>query len=297
MSLAITLHRAAVNGLSLHYAACGEAGRPPVILLHGFPEFWGAWEQQLLDLGRDHHAVAPDLRGFNLSDKPPAVRDYRVHHAVADVLALASALGCETFGLVGHDWGGAIAYALAIAHPARVRKLVIVNAVHPAVFARELLASPAQAAASSYMNQFRRPDAASILQHDDFAALRAMLADDGRLPDWFDAPTRELYRAAWSQPGALDGGLNYYRASSLHPPAAGDPGVEAIAFDDAALRVQAQTLMLWGERDRFLLPGCAEGVDRYVPHLRVERFPRATHWIAHEEPQAVSQLIREHLRG
>ena len=300
MEPTITLKHVQANGLALHCAVSGEAGRPLVVLLHGFPEHALAWEQQLLDLGRDHLVVAPDLRGYNLSDKPPAVRDYRAHLAAADVIALAEAFGSPRFGLVGHDWGAAVAYAAAIARPERVRRLVIANGVHPAVFARELRDNPAQAAASSYMNFFRRPDAAAYLLEDNCARLVAMLGSGGfgdAEPTWFDPATRAGYIAAWKQPGALEGALNYYRASPLHPPTEHEPGVAALTLDDDALMVHVPTLVLWGERDRALLPGCAVGIERWVPDVRTVRFPNASHWIAHEEPEAVSRHIREHMHG
>ena len=288
----ISLHMGSGDGLSLHFAACGQPGQPLVVFLHGFPEAWFAWERQLLALGVDHYAIAPDLRGINRSDKPAALRDYRAQRAASDVVALAASLGYREFALVGHDWGAAIAYALAIAHPQRVRRLAILNGVHPAVFARELAAAPAQVAASAYIKLFRRPDAAATLRQDDFAYLLRMFADEnGRMPAWLDDAASARYRQAWSQPGALDGGLNYYRATTLHPA----DGTDAPALDVAALRVDAPTLMLWGDRDRYLLPGCAQGVERHVPRLRVQHFPHCSHWIAHEEPEAVAQLLREHI--
>ena len=291
----ISLQLGPGDGLSLHFAACGQPGRPLVVFLHGFPECWFAWQHQLLALGVDHYAIAPDLRGINLSDKPAALRDYRAHRAASDIVALAASLGYQEFALVGHDWGAAIAYALAIAHPQRVRRLAILNGVHPAVFARELAESPAQAAASAYINLFRRPDAADTLRQDDFAYLLAMFVDEnGRMPAWLDDSIRARYRRAWSQPGALDGGLNYYRASTLHP-VDGSQAPAIRPLDVAALRVKAPTLMLWGDRDRYLLPGCAQGVERHVPQLRVQHFPHCSHWIAHEEPEAVAQLLREHI--
>ena len=291
--VSITTQYAQVNGLQLHYASSGQPGRPLIMLLHGFPEFWFAWQHQLGALGHTHFVVAPDTRGVNLSDKPPELRDYRAPRLAADIVALAQSLGYEQFTLVGHDWGGAIAYTLAIQHPERVRRLVIMNAVHPAIFVRELRDSPAQAAASQYIHKYRRPDAAQLLASDGFADLiDGLRNEDGSLPAWFDADTRSRYVAAWSQPGALDAALNYYRAGTLFPPLPGEPPLPAL--DDSALVVHAPTLLLWGERDRYLLPGCAQGLDRVVPDLRVQRFPNASHWIAHEEPEAVSRLILEH---
>lgn len=291
----ITLHEASVNGLRIHYASCGVPGRPLVVFLHGFPEFWFAWEAQLRALGTDYYAIAPDLRGYNLSEKPSALREYRAPRAAADVPALAASLGYKDFALVGHDWGASVAYTVAIGWPQQVRRLVIVNGVHPAVFVRELAESAEQRAASEYINLFREPDAACRLAADGCAYLLGMFEEHGQLPRWFDASLRARYLQAWAQPGAIEGGLNYYRASPLHP--SGQGIASSLQIDADALRVHAPTLLIWGERDRYLLPGCAHGLEPYVPKLRTERFPHASHWIVHEEPEAVSRLVRQHIES
>jgi pimeloyl-ACP methyl ester carboxylesterase len=206
---------------------------------------------------------------------------------------LVQALGYQQCVLVGHDWGGALAFAMAIARPDMVRRLVILNAVHPWTFARALCHNPEQAAASEYMNMFRQPQASTTLLANDCAWLRSMLADaTGKAPDWFDAATEARYLAAWSQPGAIEAGLNYYRASPLHPPTATDPGACAVKIDPQSVQVTMPTLVLWGERDRHLLPACLDGLEQVVPHLRVQRLPDASHWIAHEQPDAVNRMIR-----
>jgi epoxide hydrolase 4 len=183
----IAFARSHVNGVTLHHAHAGEQGRPLLLFLHGFPEFWFAWQAQLQEFGRDHFAVAPDTRGINLSDKPAAVSDYRAQAIVADLVELVQVLGYRQCVLVGHDWGGALAYAMAIARPDMVRRLVILNAVHPWPFARALCHDPQQAHASAYMNLFRQHGAAATLLANDCAWLRGMLADaDGTAPAWFD---------------------------------------------------------------------------------------------------------------
>lgn len=295
-SQGIALAHTTVNGLSIHHASAGARGKPLVLFLHGFPEAWFAWEAQLREFGRDHFAVAPDLPGCNLSDKSRDLRGYRAHVIAADLFALADALGYERFTLVGHDWGGAIAYTMAMAQPERVRRLFIINAVHPVAFARELVHSAAQAAHSQYMNRFRlEADLAATLQRDGCAWLCDFLSDQGTVPHWFDAATRARYIAAWSQPGALDGGLNYYRASPLYPALGDDPGAGKLQLDAAALTVKVPTMVLWGERDKFLLPGCLDGLASMVTDLRVHRCPQASHWLAHELPHVVNQRLREHM--
>ena len=289
----ITFARTSVNGVRLHHAQAGEPGRPLMLFLHGFPEFWFAWHAQLQEFGRDHFVVAPDTRGVNLSDRPARLSDYRAQAIVTDLVELVQALGYRQCVLVGHDWGGALAFAMAITRPDMVHKLVILNAVHPWTFARELCHNRQQIDASAYMNLFRRPDAAATLLANDCAWLRGMLADpDGTAPRWFDDATAQRYVAAWTQPGAITAALNYYRASPLHPATATEPGACAVKIDPATVQVTMPTLVLWGEQDRHLLPGCLDGLEQVVPDLRVQYLPDASHWLAHEQPDAVNRMIR-----
>lgn len=275
----------------LHVATCGDG--PPIIFLHGFPEFWLMWERALLHFGRTHRAIAPDQRGFNLSFKPADVRQYRAKVLVQDVLLLADALGHDRFVLVAHDWGGAIAWNVAAWHPERVEKLVILNAPHPVTFARELRDSPAQRAASAYMTLFRDHKAERVLAEDGYRRLRRMTLEQwGANGGPADAATVEAYLTAWAQPGALTGMLDWYRASPLHPP---EPGASVPELDVGMFRVHVPTLVLWGERDEALLPGMLDGLDTLVDDLRVERVPDASHWIVHERPDRVLRAIDDFL--
>jgi pimeloyl-ACP methyl ester carboxylesterase len=284
-------HRYAdVNGIRLHYVT---AGRGPLILfLHGFPEFWYAWKDQLAEFGRDHRAVAPDMRGYNLSSKPAEVAAYSVKHLVADVRALVDHLEAKTFVLVGHDWGGVVAWAFAIRHPDRLEKLVIVNAPHPAVFERELRENPAQQAASGYMLIFRIAEAEEILAADNHRRLLAMFTREGAP---FSDEDRAQYLAAWSQPGALNGGLNYYRAAGVGPPT--PEGTPARGFSGASSprTVTVPTLVIWGERDSALLTGNLDGLEAFVPNLTIRRVPEGSHWVVHQQPGLVNRLIRDFL--
>ncbi len=281
---------AEVNGVRLHYAQAGEG--PLVLFLHGFPEFWYCWKAQLEDLGRDHLAVAPDLRGYNLSDRPAEVKAYKARILIEDVRALAEHLGQKKFVLVAHDWGGAVAWSYAIAHPQSLHKLVIVNSPHPAIFARELAHNRAQQDASQYMNLLRSDKAERVLSENSYQRLAKMT-----LEGWgrgaIDPAEKARYIEAWSQPGALTGSLNYYRASPLYPPVGDDPGAQALALDPADFVVRVPTLVVWGMRDQALLPGNLEGLEACVPELRIERLPDASHWVMHEEPQQLNRLIRE----
>jgi pimeloyl-ACP methyl ester carboxylesterase len=281
---------ASVNGVRLHYAYAGEG--PLILFLHGFPEFWYCWKKQLEDFGRDHHAVAPDMRGFNLSDRPADVKQYKARILIEDIRQLAAHLGHDKFVLVAHDWGGAVAWGYAMAHPQTLSKLVIVNSPHPVTFARELAHNPAQQDASQYMNLFRTDKAERVLSENGYERLAKMT-----LEGWgrgaIDPAERATYVEAWSQPGALTGSLNYYRASPLYPPIGDDPGARALRLAPADFMVRVPTLVIWGMRDQALLPGNLDGLQECVPDLRIERLPEASHWVMHEEPERLNQLIRE----
>ncbi len=284
------LVRSAPQPLRLHYASCGNERAPLLLMLHGFPEGWFAWRESMPRFARRFHVVAPDLRGYGRSDKPEGVDAYRAAELVADLDALVDALGYERCALVGHDWGGALAWGFAIAHPERVERLAILNAPHPVPFAEALAHDPHQQAASAYMNWLRRPGAEKVLARDDFARLDAMLASMGSA-DWLDAEQRAEYHAAWAIPGALEAAVNYYRASPLHPPAENDRDAALPALDASRFTVRVPTLVVWGERDTALLPSLLDGLDRLVPQLRIVRLPEATHWLVHEATQRVAREI------
>ncbi len=281
-------------GVRLHYAAAGDPTRPLMLMLHGFPEFWGAWQALMPRFSSDFHVVAPDLRGYNLSDKPAGVESYRASRLIADVSGLVRALGHDRCVLVAHDWGGAIAWSVAIACPELVERLVILNAPHPVPFARALATDDAQIRASAYMNWLRRPGSESVLADDGFARLERMLTGE-QVPAWFDPATRERYRQAWAQAGALEAAVNWYRASPLHPATDSEPGASALALDAARFRVTAPTLVIWGERDTALLPVLLDGLDSLVARLRVVRLASATHWLVHEVPERIATEIADFL--
>ncbi len=279
------------DGIRLHYASCGEPGAPLVLCLHGFPEFWGAWRDVLPALGREHFVVAPDLRGYNLSSKPDGVAAYHPLLHVADLIGLVDALGYHSAAVVGHDWGGAIAWAMAMVHPARLQRLVILNSPHPVAFARALAGDPAQQAASAYMIELRADGAEARLSADDFARLDGLFGRVGA-SRWFDEATRADYHRAWSQPGALTGMLNLYRASPLYPPTPDDPGTRRLALDPGRFRITVPTRIIWGERDRALLPVLLDGIDAWIDDLHIERIADASHWLIHEQPDRVTAAIR-----
>jgi pimeloyl-ACP methyl ester carboxylesterase len=283
-----------VNGIRLHYVTAGTGKL--ILFAHGFPEFWYEWKNQLAEFGQNYQAVAPDLRGYNLSEKPYDVAQYHMRYLVDDLRALARHLGHERFILVGHDWGGAVAWALAAYYPEDLEKLIIINAPHPTVFARELRANPAQQQASRYMLMFRSPQAERILSANDYAALVTGVLGEGLTQGWFTKADRQAYIAAWSQPGALTGGLNYYRASRVGPPTHEQEHTQSAPATAASpLMIQVPTLVIWGEQDQALLTGNLEGLEQFVPDLRIERIPNGSHWVIHEQPERVNRCIRDFL--
>jgi pimeloyl-ACP methyl ester carboxylesterase len=283
-----------VNGIRMHYVSAGSG--PLMLFAHGFPEFWYEWHLQLEEFGRDHHAVAPDLRGYNLTDKPEAVDQYRMRHLVEDFRQLASHLGGEKFTLVAHDWGGAVAWAFAIAHPELLDRLVIINAPHPAIFARLLHSNPEQQNASQYMRMFCTPQAEDNLLRDNCQTLVDIVLAHGLKRGYFTDEDKRAYLEAWTQPGAITGGLNYYRAGRMLPPPPGTPLPDVpLELDAAPFTVRVPTLVIWGERDTALIPANLDGLEEFVPNLVVRRVPDANHWVLHQKAELVNGYIREFL--
>jgi pimeloyl-ACP methyl ester carboxylesterase len=281
------------NGMRLHYACAGRRGQPLLLFLHGFPEFWYAWHAQLAHFGDTHYAVAPDLRGYNLSSQPNGIDEYRAKSLLQDIEQLIAALGFARCVIVAHDWGGALAWQFAIRHPQTVERLLIINATHPVPFAEGLAHDPVQQAASSYMNWLRAEGSEDALAKDDFRVAERLMLGMGENPGWFDAATRARYHACWLR--GLRGGVNYYRASRIHPPTDSEPGAAGITLDPADFRVPVPVRVLWGEQDRAMLPALLDSLDRFVDDLRITRIPDASHWIVHEQPERVNHWIADSL--
>ena len=289
------------NGIRLHCAVQGPesgASRGTIVFVHGFPEFWYCWKRQIPDFAQDYRVVAPDLRGYNLSDKPEGVDAYSIKNIAADLAGLIDALGDGPVVMVAHDWGGAIAWPFAAWYPEKLQQLVILNAPHPTTFARELMNNRAQQEASQYVNLLRSPKAETILSRDDFALMRQFafgsMSDAAGLTDDDTA----AYVEAWSQPGALTGSLNYYRAMPGAPPDLRDGASAATPPENVKVpevHISVPTLVIWGEQDTALLPSLLDGLDAYVADLRIHRIPDASHWVQHEAADEVNRTIREFL--
>jgi epoxide hydrolase 4 len=273
-------HKVQAGEVMLHLVEAGPADGVPVLLLHGFPEFWWAWRHLLDPLAAaGFRAIAPDLRGYNLSDVPSGIDAYRTERLAGDVLALADALGIGRFRLVGHDWGGITAWMVAAQAQERLERLAIMDAPHPGVWTRFMTRHPGQALRSAYVGWFQLPLLPeTALRAFDFAALRSTMRMSARR-GVFDTSTLDLYAQAWRKPGRLTAMLNYYRAlprSSRRAPE----------------RLDTPTLILWGSHDSFLDTRLAQESTECCANGRALVLPDATHWLHLEQPDRVaSELI------
>ena len=282
------------NGIDLHLRAMGDAKAPLVLFLHGFPEYSGAWDEVLPAFAGAYHAVAPDQRGYARSSKPEGVEAYRIKHLVRDILALGEHYSPDRpFALVAHDWGASVGYATAIAAPNRVAKLVVINGVHPGPFQRALMEDEAQRKASAYIHYLRDAKAEERLSANNFEKLLGMLSRFGPQP-WLTAEKRASYLEAWSQPGALTGMLNWYRATPIVVPKEGETVDPASVpkLDPAQLRVRMPHLVVWGMDDRALLPVTRATLADYCDNLTVREIAGADHWVVHQKTDEVIDLIR-----
>jgi len=271
---------------SLHAVAAGPNDGPVVVLLHGFPEFSYGWRQQIEPLAATgFRVVVPDQRGYNLSSKPSGVAAYALAELVSDVIAIADQLGREKIFLAGHDWGAAVAWSAALLHPQRISKLAVLNVPHPSVMRKFLSTRPRQLLRSWYMFFFQLPWLPEIFfSAFNFRIVSRSLLRSSR-PGTFSTEDLAQYRAAWSQPGALTGMINWYRALFR----------ARVKFSDNIVRVP--TRILWGDRDAFLLAEMARESLRYCTNAELFTFANATHWLQHEEAARVSELLIDFFRS
>ncbi|MFL6753012.1 MAG: alpha/beta fold hydrolase, partial [Sphingomicrobium sp.] len=283
------------TGVTLNVASAGDPASPPVILLHGFPESHRTWREVAPRLENDFFLVMPDQRGFAASDLPQDVEQYKTELLVDDIFALADALALGQFALVGHDWGGAIAWGAALRGDPRLKRLAIVNAPHPVIFQKSLIESADQRAASQYINAFKAPGFEQVVERQGF--------------DWFFDRTfsghvdlakipqaeKQQYIAEWSQPGAFNAMLNWYRAGRMIVP---PPGI-TVPLPDWVLKafpsVTVPTLVVWGMKDTALLPLQLDGLEELVDDLKVVRLPDAGHFAPWEAPEDVASALEPFL--
>lgn len=276
----LTHHFATLNRVRLHYVTQGQG--PLLILLHGFPAYWYCWSEHIPILAKNFTVVAPDMRGYNLSDKPGRVKDYQIHELAADVVGLIDALGHEKAYLVGHDWGGGVAWQTAASYPGRIERLAVLNCPHPTAFARELRKNATQRRRSWYMAFFQLPWIPELLIR---WRLNGFLDSVFRPRRAFSAKAKAQYGKALGRPGALTAALNYYRA-------AGRASISSQKLD----KIICPTALLWGERDSALGIELSQGLEYYVsgPYRRIG-YPDCGHWPLNEKPQEVAQDLLDFL--
>ncbi len=277
---------AVVNGVRLHYVECGSG--PLVVLLHGFPEFWYAWRHQIPVLAAaGYRVIALDQRGYNLSDKPKGVGHYCLEALLGDVLGIIRHAGEQSAVVVGHDWGGAIAWNFAMRHPEAVDRLIVLNAPHPHRFLEEITGF-SQLRKSWYMFLFQLPWLPErLLRSGDYAGLERTLRNDPIHPGVFSDADIAHHKQAIAQPGALTATINYYRALFR---------INPFVYKQAITRIDIPTLLIWGEQDRYLGIRLTEGLEPWVPKLQLERIPDASHWVQAEVPERVNALMLDFLR-
>ncbi len=286
------------HGINLSIRTCGQRGHPTLVFLHGFPEAAFVWDEYLEHFATlGFRAVAPNLRGFERSSSPEDVSAYRAKHLVQDIAALIESevgkdgqLSC----LVAHDWGGAVAWNLVNQQPQLQKKLLIINSPHPGTFLRELKNSPEQHAASLYINFLARPDAPAILAEDNFRRLWEFFTNMGAGADqygWLTDAVRAQYHEVWSM--GLTGGCNYYAVSPMKP----DDNIKNLVLPADMFTIKIPTQVIWGMRDMALRPELLDGLEDYIADLRIHKIDDATHWITHEQPALVKQLISDFLQA
>ncbi len=276
-----TIH---TNGIKLHYVTQGEG--PLMLFLHGFPEFWYSWRHQIPEFATDHKVVALDLRGYNESDKPEAQSAYVMAEFIKDVKGVIEGLGYDRCLLVGHDWGGAIAWSFAYAYPELVDRLIILNLPHPAKFA-EGLRTPQQLLRSAYIFFFQIPLLPELLiQLNDYQVLETAFKGMAVNKNAFSDDDIEAYKNAFARRDTLTAALNYYRNVFAQGLTSRDWGI-----------LTTPTLMIWGEADTALGKELTYGTEKYVQDFRIRYIPHCSHWVQQEQPQLVNQFIREFLGG
>jgi pimeloyl-ACP methyl ester carboxylesterase len=274
-----------VQGIRLHVRAAGPADGPVVVLLHGFPEFWMGWKKQIQPLARlGYRVIVPDQRGYGASSKPGAVSDYRIDRLAGDIIGLLDRLGAQQAFIAGHDWGAAVTWWLLTYYPERFKAAAILNVPHPKVMQRTLLSSPSQLLKSWYMFFFQLPWLPEwIVSRQDWSFAARSLVGSSR-KGTFNRADLEEYKKAWSQPSAMRSMIHWYRAALRHPRPEREP---------ASWKISVPVRLIWGEEDRFLSKSMAGPSLEYCERGDLVSLPGVSHWVQHEEPERVVELLAE----
>lgn len=284
-----------LNGQSFFLRRWGKPDLPPLLLLHGFPEYGGAWSDLAPHLADHFHCIAPDQRGYGQSWCPEGVGNYTVSLLVSDMAALIEQFE-GPICVLGHDWGASVAYGLAMFRPDLVSRLIIANGVHPVPFQRAMAAGGAQSEASQYINALRAPDAASHFSADNFAKLELFFRF-GMGVDWLSEERMQDYRTEWARPGRLEAMLNWYRASPLVVAKPGKPRTDLPDLPLDRLMVRRPHLLLWGPDDKALLPEATAGLEEFAPNLTRVEIPDTDHWLHHQKPEVLARPILDWFAG
>ena len=277
-----------LNGQKFFARTWGDPSLPPLLMLHGFPEYSGAWEELALELKDHFYCVAPDQRGYGQSYCPSGVENYRTGVLASDMAALITELGAPC-AVMGHDWGASVAYGLAMFFPDLVSRLIIANGVHPVPFQREMAAGGAQSSASQYINALRAEGSETRFAQNDFDKLLQLFSAHMDL-GWLSGDRLSAYKTEWAREGRLEGMINWYRASPL---VVADPGkpLDLPAMDPARLQVRCPHLLIWGLGDTALLPETRQGLEEFAADLTVQEIESADHWLLHQKPKEVAASI------
>ncbi|MBK0326567.1 alpha/beta hydrolase [Rhodobacteraceae bacterium F11138] len=281
----------ALNGRPFFVRRWGAPALPPLLMLHGFPEYGGAWADLAPYLAERFHCIAPDQRGYGQSWAPDGVENYTTSQLVSDMAALIGQIGAPVI-VMGHDWGAAVAYGLAMSKPDLVARLIIANGVHPVPFQRAMVAGGPQSEASQYINYLRRDDSHDALAANDFAKMKDLFMA-GMDSNWLTEDRKREYLTEWARPGRLKTMIHWYRASPLRIAAPGQPLTDLPDLPVKRLMVRCPHLLIWGERDTALLPVSTQGLEDFAPDLTRITLPGLDHWLIHQDPQVVARVIRD----
>ncbi|MDX9990897.1 MAG: alpha/beta hydrolase [Anaerolineales bacterium] len=272
--------------IRLHLVLAGPPEGKPILLLHGFPEFWYGWRNQIMALAaKGYRVIAPDQRGYNLSSAPKAVAAYGLDHLSQDVIFILDHFGIEKVSLVGHDWGAAVAWTVALLHPERVERLAILNVPHPAVMMNFIRKNPQQMLKSWYIAFFQIPGLADwLMRLNNFEGVLKMLTASGQ-PGTFSPEDLSEYRKAYSNSGGLTGMINWYRALVRHP-----------LKEKTKAQIELPVLILWGKKDIALSAKMAEESLKLSKNGRLIFFENATHWVQHDEAAAITGELLQFMK-